>query len=161
MITKYISEIIRVFVKSELISAEEMQNLLMLDGKRMAALLENESDDQLQIENIECFSNAFGMDAFDNTFLTQVLAKEYRGTSSHSCLASQNSEIGTGISKLWAIHANGSTELRESLARLAANKSYLMSCQMMLDSLKEAGVMEAAEEVEEVEDAEKPESCYV
>lgn len=151
MITSYVSEVIRLFTVSALFSKEEIQDLICMPEDKMEKLLAGD-DEQLEIKNLDCFTKAFGMDVFDYSFLNEIFSDNYRHSEVHRSLSSNNKEVKTLMSKIWAISGEGNRQLMTILARTASNKCYINSCQLMLDCLKEAGMFEA-QEAEETEEA--------
>lgn len=151
MITKYVSEIIRVFVNSGLFPKEELQDTLCMSDEAMTGLLEG-SDNYLDLNNVECFTTVFGMEALNYTFLSEVMTDTYRNSEVHGSLSTNNSDLKDRLGKLWAISGEKNHGFQRNLGRLASNKCYINSCQLMLDALRDAGVMEHVETDETEED---------
>lgn len=151
MITHYVSETIRLFVQSELISKEEFQDLICMPAAKMEKLLEG-NDEQLDINNLNCFTKAFGMDVFDYSFLSEIFSDRYRQSEVHGSISYNNPKVKNIMSKIWAISGENNTQLTIILARAASNKCYINNCRLMLDCLKEAGMFEE-QEAEETEEA--------
>lgn len=151
MITNYVSEVIRLFVVSTFFSKEDLQDLICMPAAKMEKLLEGD-DEQLDANNLNCFTKAFGMDAFNYSFLSEIFSDNYRHSEVHKSLSHNNQEVKNIMNKIWAISGEGNKQLMTILARTASNKCYIRSCQLMIDCLKEAGMFEEqeAEETEEV-----------
>lgn len=154
MITNYISDVIRLFVVSELFPREDIQKLLDISEDKMDKILGG-SDEELDIRNISCLTKAFGIAVFDYSFISEIFTDNYRRGEVHRSLASNNPKVRMLLDRLWAIAGEGNNQLKGNLARAASNKSYIDSCQLMLDCLKDAGMMEADEEDNSVEEAEE------
>jgi hypothetical protein len=154
MITNYISDVIRLFIESELFPKEDIQELLDVSEDKMDKLLSG-SDEELDIRNISCFTKAFGISVFDYSFISEIFTDNYRRGEVHRSLASSNPKVRMLLDRLWAVVGEGNNQLKGNLARAASNKSYIDSCQLMLDCLKDAGMMEADEEDNSVEETEE------
>jgi hypothetical protein len=148
MITLYVSNVIRIFVESELISVNEIQNLLKLSEDQVAAIVAGD-DHQLTLDNIEHFTNAFGIDVFNYQFLAEVFSGSYRHSESHKSIAHNNTEVKNLLKKIYAICEDGNLSLRKGFSNVAANKCYIDSCQLSLECLKEASYFESSEAEEE------------
>jgi hypothetical protein len=141
MITRYVSEIIRLFVESNLFPKEELQDMLCMSSESMDGLLEG-SDNQLNLNNLECFTSAFGLPSLNYSFLAEIMTNSYRHAEVHGSLSSNNPNIKDNLSKIWAIFGESNNTLQRNLARHASNKCYINNCQLMLEELKQAGVLE-------------------
>lgn len=142
MITRYVSELIRLFVETNLFPKEELQDMLCMSEEAMDGLLQG-SDNHLDLNNIECFTTIFGMSSLQYNFLSEIMTDSYRYSETHGSLSTNKPKVKRMLSKLWAIYGESNNSLQRGIARLASNKCYVSSCQLMMDSLKDAGILES------------------
>lgn len=157
MISAYTAELIRTIVNSNIISRDEMQEMLCMTPGEMSATLEG-SNTHITLHNLDCLTSFFGMQAFDAQFLQSMLGSSNYRNDGHRNMIAANDNVANSITRLHAYFGGRDNVLRDRLGRIGSTKCYVESCELMIDALKDAGVISANSAQEDVKDSEYSDS---
>jgi len=148
MISNYVSELIRLLIKGKLFSKEELKNLLEMSDEQCEATLAG-SNSHVELNHIENLTAAFGLQIFWADFISNIFSSGNLHTDGHLNTAAESDEFRLKMEKMYAFFGGRKNTIMARLARLNSIQSYIASSDLMMEALKDAGVLEAMNDTEE------------